>query len=242
MVDDHVWRERHQSTSDVRRRNRRRTTRRPRRVRRFQPQFKPHHEIHPLFLIRGDRGNDRRHLLFASAHSREKPSPLLPFQFPAVPPSRDIPDRVPKRNVPCPSSRPSTRPIPSQSNQLRFPPAPPSPRCAELDATAPVNPAASANGTVNPSDIPMTMSRTAAVAVKCFSTCSTDGILDSLTASNISGCPYPSSPAGAYNYGAGTANQEVHYDRNFYRTRSRSSDDFHTAAFAVCVRRTGTPH
>src|ERR1700740_2198163 len=98
-----------------------------------------------------------------------------------------------------------------------------------VDATAPVNPAASAKGTVNPSDIPITMSRTAAVAVKCFSTCSTDGILDSLSASNISDCPYPSPQPGAYNYGAGTTIQEVHYDRNFYRTRSRSSDDFHAS-------------
>src|ERR1700726_948691 len=48
-----------------------------------------------------------------------------------------------------------------------------------VDAIAPVNPAASANGTVRPSAIPMTMSRTAAVAVKCFSTCSTDGIFRS---------------------------------------------------------------
>ena len=33
-------------------------------------------------------------------------------------------------------------------------------------ATAPVRPAASANGTVSPSDIPITMSRTVALAVK----------------------------------------------------------------------------
>ena len=39
-----------------------------------------------------------------------------------------------------------------------------------------MSPAASAKGTVSPSDIPITMSRTAAVAVKCFSTCSTDSI------------------------------------------------------------------
>ena len=43
-------------------------------------------------------------------------------------------------------------------------------------AAALVSPAASANGTVSPSDIPITISRTAAVAVKCFSTCSTDGM------------------------------------------------------------------
>jgi hypothetical protein len=37
-------------------------------------------------------------------------------------------------------------------------------------ATAPVSPAASANGTVRPSDIPMTTSRTDSPAVKCCST------------------------------------------------------------------------
>src|SRR2546422_11053171 len=37
-------------------------------------------------------------------------------------------------------------------------------------ATAPESPAARANGTVRPSDIPMTMSRTVLPAVKCFST------------------------------------------------------------------------
>jgi hypothetical protein len=39
-----------------------------------------------------------------------------------------------------------------------------------LDATAPDNPAANANGTVRPSDMPITMSRTDSEAVKCFST------------------------------------------------------------------------
>ncbi len=43
--------------------------------------------------------------------------------------------------------------------------------------TAPDNPAARANGTVNPSDMPMTMSRTVSPAVKCFSTCGDVGIL-----------------------------------------------------------------
>ncbi len=38
-----------------------------------------------------------------------------------------------------------------------------------FEATAPDKPAASANGTVKPSDMPMTMSRTDAEAVKCFS-------------------------------------------------------------------------
>src|ERR1700690_657735 len=37
-------------------------------------------------------------------------------------------------------------------------------------------PAAKANGTVNPSDMPMTMSRTVAEAVKCFSICGVVGI------------------------------------------------------------------
>src|SRR5882757_10832235 len=44
--------------------------------------------------------------------------------------------------------------------------------CAEL--TAPESPAARAKGTVRPSDMPMTMSRTRAVAAKCVSTWSGD--------------------------------------------------------------------
>src|SRR5437867_3084029 len=42
--------------------------------------------------------------------------------------------------------------------------------------TAPLNPAASANGTVSPSAMPMTTSRTIALAVKCRSTCGVCGI------------------------------------------------------------------
>src|ERR1700722_4776857 len=42
--------------------------------------------------------------------------------------------------------------------------------------SAPDNPAASANGTVSPSAIPMTMSRTNSEAVKCDSTCGVCGI------------------------------------------------------------------
>src|SRR5260370_30370636 len=42
--------------------------------------------------------------------------------------------------------------------------------------TAPDRPAASANGTVNPSDIPMTISRTKSEAVKCFSRCGVCGM------------------------------------------------------------------
>src|SRR5260370_34697030 len=46
-----------------------------------------------------------------------------------------------------------------------------------LDApTVPDNPAARANGTVRPSAIPMTTSRTNSEAVKCFSTCGVSGI------------------------------------------------------------------
>src|SRR5579863_4246310 len=44
-------------------------------------------------------------------------------------------------------------------------------------STAPVNPAASAKGTVRPSAMPMTISRTTALASKCFSTCGVKGTL-----------------------------------------------------------------
>src|SRR5579885_3181382 len=42
--------------------------------------------------------------------------------------------------------------------------------------TAPESPAARANGTVRPSDMPMTISRTVSPAVKCCSTCGVWGI------------------------------------------------------------------
>src|SRR5262245_40281382 len=45
-----------------------------------------------------------------------------------------------------------------------------------VDSTAPDSPAASAKGTVSPSDIPMTMSRILSEAVKCFSTCCVCGM------------------------------------------------------------------
>src|ERR1700681_3630439 len=47
------------------------------------------------------------------------------------------------------------------------------------DATAPDKPAARAKGTVKPSDMPMTTSRTFSPDVKCFSTCGVDGISSS---------------------------------------------------------------
>src|SRR5271165_6499866 len=43
-------------------------------------------------------------------------------------------------------------------------------------STAPDNPAARAKGTVNPSDMPITMSRTVSDEVKCFSMCGVCGI------------------------------------------------------------------
>src|SRR5690349_4291170 len=48
-----------------------------------------------------------------------------------------------------------------------------------VELTAPESPAASAKGTVRPSAMPMTTSRTNRPAVKCFSTCGVMGILRS---------------------------------------------------------------
>ena len=48
-----------------------------------------------------------------------------------------------------------------------------------VESTAPDSPAAKAKGTVRPSAIPMTMSRTVAEDVKCFSTCCVCGIRQS---------------------------------------------------------------
>src|SRR5271166_2407003 len=49
-----------------------------------------------------------------------------------------------------------------------------------VESTAPDSPAARAKGTVKPSDMPMTMSRTVSEAVKCFSMCGVCGIRDHL--------------------------------------------------------------
>src|SRR5712691_8375757 len=50
---------------------------------------------------------------------------------------------------------------------------------SRVELTAPDNPAASAKGTVRPSAMPMTTSRTNRPAVKCFSTCGVIGMLRS---------------------------------------------------------------
>src|SRR5471032_906159 len=65
-----------------------------------------------------------------------------------------------------------------------------------LVATAvPVSPAASANGTVSPSDIPMTTSRTVSEASKCFSACSVWGDLGiNSTSSHACGAAYADPP------------------------------------------------
>src|SRR6266436_1343964 len=55
-------------------------------------------------------------------------------------------------------------------------PAKPATTIIRVVVSAPDNPAASANGTVNPSAIPITISRTNSDAVKCFSTCGVCGI------------------------------------------------------------------
>src|SRR5881398_934758 len=49
-----------------------------------------------------------------------------------------------------------------------------------LEATAPLSPAASANGTVRPSDMPMTTSRTVSLAVKWRSVCGVRGMARAL--------------------------------------------------------------
>src|SRR5947199_5011890 len=56
-----------------------------------------------------------------------------------------------------------------------------------LDATAPLSPAASANGTVRPSAMPMTMSRTISLEVKWRSTCRVCGMARTLCADSRGG-------------------------------------------------------
>src|SRR5579885_291994 len=55
--------------------------------------------------------------------------------------------------------------------------ASPAVRMTRVCEMAPVRPAASAKGTVSPSDMPMTTSRTASPAVKCFSMCGVSGMV-----------------------------------------------------------------
>src|SRR5450755_1724254 len=55
----------------------------------------------------------------------------------------------------------------------------------EVVLTAPDNPAARANGTVRPSDIPITISRTVSPAVKCCSMCGVCGTKTLLTSTHI---------------------------------------------------------
>src|SRR5271157_4653351 len=50
-----------------------------------------------------------------------------------------------------------------------------------VELAMPESPAASAKGTVSPSDIPITMSRTTSEPVKCCSTCGICGIVSSQT-------------------------------------------------------------
>jgi hypothetical protein len=57
-----------------------------------------------------------------------------------------------------------------------------------VEATAPVSPAASAKGTVNPSDIPMTISLTISLAVKCFSIWRVCGIATLLVYASLAPC------------------------------------------------------
>src|SRR5262245_3088572 len=83
-------------------------------------------------------------------------------------------------------------------------------------STAPDNPAARAKGTVRPSDMPITMSRTVSEAVKCLSTC---GVCGMATSCLLKGpCLYPTGvlynnpgrcpPAGDAAYGPYHPRQE----------------------------------
>src|SRR6266508_1852275 len=70
-------------------------------------------------------------------------------------------------------------------------------------STAPDSPADNANGTVRPSDMPMTTSRTTSDAVKCFSTCGACGrapSLDSVLFTQVR----PRRPPGPYRATPGT--------------------------------------
>src|SRR2546428_414510 len=60
-----------------------------------------------------------------------------------------------------------------------------------FESTAPETPAASANGTVSPSDIPITMSLTIALAVKCCSTCGVSGMAPHILTISTAASRYP---------------------------------------------------
>src|SRR3989454_59777 len=60
-----------------------------------------------------------------------------------------------------------------------------------VESMTPETPAASANGTVSPSDIPITMSRTIALAVKCCSTCGVSGMAPHILTISRAASRYP---------------------------------------------------
>src|SRR5207245_8865178 len=69
-------------------------------------------------------------------------------------------------------------------------------RIIRVFCTAPKSPAARANGTVSPSDMPITTSRTKLPAVKCFSTCGARGIKQ--PPDEISNTPASAEPHAAH--------------------------------------------
>ena len=208
-----------------------------------------------FFLVRRNR---RRSASFALALARSRETPLATacfFRFPAAPRSRDTRDPVLTRNVRYPFSPPDIRPGPSRLTLPQFPPIPRSPRSPWYAITRlPVNLAASANGTVSPSDILITMSRNRsrcgevlfhdAPSRMASSPLPIDILLpkprlENPRVASDSEAVYRCHLPGAYNYGAGTENREVHNDLNW--TRSCSPDDFYIATTALRFRRTSNP-
>src|SRR5487761_849937 len=107
-----------------------------------------------------------------------------------------------------------------------------------VDATAPVSPAASAKGTVKPSDIPMTMSRTAAVDVKCFSRWAVVGIVAPLVC-RVNCVLYAAAAGGG---GIIMAQERNLGGRNDRSSRNRAGCSVSSAAAALFVRRARTVH
>src|SRR5216684_3278560 len=74
-----------------------------------------------------------------------------------------------------------------------------------VESMTPETPAARANGTVRPSDIPITMSLTIALAVKCCSTCGVSGMALPGRHYSLSGASYSHDQHGRFTLSSGDA-------------------------------------
>ena len=134
----------------------------------FETELEPHHEIDPALAVGTDRVHDGREQVVSQAVGAQD---VGDFSASSTSGTSTISRSSRARSdAKCSASVRAARYPPSP---MAIAPAATSARPAvtmmAFEATAPERPAARANGTVKPSDMPITMSRTEAEAVKCFS-------------------------------------------------------------------------